>query len=460
MRHSFGQRQSQRVSITTKIDPRVVLTSQVLQLNCNELSQMVESEMLENPALERIDELNDPITDEEVMEVVAPGELSGDHSYDTIRSTPQDAGTAPDWVDLTAAADSLCDSLLAQLHSALEEEHWLLADYFVGSIDDRGYLSTTVEEAALDCNCSLERATAVLAVLQNCEPPGIGATDLRECLMLQLRDPATETERLARLLLTRHWDHLVKTSKTSIQKKLKIPIEEIEDAFEVILKLRPHPTDGFRRQAGPARAERSPAATPDLIIEHTESGWKIEAAGPSHQAFRVSSVYTEELEKLDAKYKGHSGERRHIAEHINRAEWFLGALTSRQQLLTNIAKHLIEHQAGFLKTGDYRFLEPMTRSKMASIIGAHESTVSRAAKGKFLRIASGDVISFEVLFKPALKVQKMIEEILRHENPNSPLSDERISEILAEQGVKVARRTVNKYRDRHKLLSSRHRKSA
>ncbi|HLO98784.1 MAG TPA: hypothetical protein VK171_09345, partial [Fimbriimonas sp.] len=122
--------------------------------------------------------------------------------------------------------------------------------------------------------------------------------------------------------------------------------------------------------------------------------------------------------------------------------------------------YLIENQSGFVSTGDAAFLQPLTRTQMARDLGMHESTISRATQGKFAQLANGEVISFEVFFKPALRIQKMIEEILATENPDNPLSDERIAQILAGKGVQVARRTVNKYRDRTKLLSSRKRRSA
>lgn len=128
--------------------------------------------------------------------------------------------------------------------------------------------------------------------------------------------------------------------------------------------------------------------------------------------------------------------------------------------MRRIGQYLIERQHGFVSTGEYRFLVPLTRCQMAQDLGTHESTVSRATNRKFVQLANGEVVPFEVFFKPALRVQKLIEEILATENPDSPLSDESIARILDAQGIKVARRTVNKYRDRNRMLSSRRRKSA
>jgi RNA polymerase sigma-54 factor len=125
-----------------------------------------------------------------------------------------------------------------------------------------------------------------------------------------------------------------------------------------------------------------------------------------------------------------------------------------------MGRYLVLKQGGFISTGDYQFLKSLTRSKLAKDLGVHESTISRATNGKFCQLPNGEIVSFEVFFKPALRVQKMIEEILSYENPSNPLSDERIREMLAEKGVQVARRTVNKYRSRTKMLSSRQRRSA
>jgi RNA polymerase sigma-54 factor len=132
----------------------------------------------------------------------------------------------------------------------------------------------------------------------------------------------------------------------------------------------------------------------------------------------------------------------------------------RKRTLMRIGQYLIEKQGGFVSTGNASFLQSLTRSQMAHDLELHESTISRATQGKYVQLANGETVSFEVFFKAALRVQKMIEEILATENPDNPLSDERIAQILAEKGVVVARRTVNKYRDRTKLLSSRKRRSA
>jgi RNA polymerase sigma-54 factor len=460
MRLGAGQSQQQRQQQQGKVDPKIILTSHVLQLSSYELETLIESELIENPALEWIEDQSDPITDEEILSQVAPAELkTSEYSYDTQKSTPADAGTAPDWVDLTADTESLPDFLTGQLRVALAKKDWHVIDYLVGSLDDNGYLKTSVEEVALHCEITLEEAEAAIKLLQSCEPPGVGAADLQECLSLQLRNPKTEAERLARVLLVKYWDELVTRSLSAIQKKSQAPEELIEEALAVILELQPFPVESLNTGHDHLEVKSNPAR-PDLKIRHTETGWEIESFGPSSHNLRVASAYTTRLAKLKTQTGDTADEKRHILEQIASAERFLEALGNRQSHLKRIGEHLIESQAGFLKTGDYLFLKPLTRSQLAKDIDLHESTVSRATAEKYLQIATGEVVPFEVLFKPALRIQKMIEEILLHENPNSPLSDEQISKILAEKGVRVARRTVNKYRDRNRLLSSRYRRTA
>lgn len=447
-------------NLQARIDPKIVLSSQILQLNSMELEQAVESELMENPALERVDESEDPVTHEEILRTVAPDELmpSGGN-YEAMRSLPND-GESTDWTDLAHSMDSLWDHLLGQMHTRLPRELHRLADYFVGSINDRGYLTISIEEAALDCNSTLEEAEEVFNTLRECEPAGVGATDLRDCLLLQLRHPESDEERLARRLLAKEWDDLVARNTRSIVRKVKVDPDLVDRAFEVILQLNPFPGETFKAHRAPSRQTKSHTASPDVRLTLTESGWVVEVPGARAGALQISRTYEVRMTQLRGTGRENSDERRHIVEFVDRAQRFLEALAQRRQQLLNIGRYLVEKQAGFVMTGDYKFLTNLTRSQMAKDLGVHESTISRATNGKFLQISNGEVVSFDVLFKPALRIQKMIEEILAHENPDNPLSDERIAEILAQKGVKVARRTVNKYRDRKKLLSSRHRRTA
>ncbi|HXH62220.1 MAG TPA: RNA polymerase factor sigma-54 [Fimbriimonadaceae bacterium] len=459
MRHGLGAHQSAKLTTSTKVDPRIVLSSQVLQFSQPDLLQAIERELDENPALERIDEPDAPVTDEEVLRAVAPAELKR-HSpdYEGARSLPTEQQV--DWVDLTPSNDSLWDHLRAQIYPQTDPGLRTLVDYLVGSVNDRGYLTCTVEDAALDCKVSLEDSQKVLKLLQSCEPAGVGATSVRECLLLQLRDAQTESDRMARFMVKNCWDELVARNAQAIQRKFKADPDLIEAGFDAILALNPFPGEGYAIHNHQGSRDKTSPALPDLQFTLDEAGWLIEVQGPSPLSLRVSRAYLRRQGQLDDMRRPPRDEKRHVDEFVGRAKLFKEALEQRAQLLADMGRYLVTKQGGFISTGDYQFLKPLTRTQLARDLEVHESTISRATNGKFCQLPNGEIVSFEVFFKPALRVQKMIEDILNYENPSNPLSDERIREMLAEKGVKVARRTVNKYRTRIKQLSSRQRRSA
>lgn len=460
MRNGLRQSTGTRLNQSQRVDPKVVLGSHMLQLSGIELEQLIQSELMENPALERLDDYEESISIEEILESVAPQELKpGSSDREVQRSQPSDT-PAVDWLDLAASDDSLWDHLLAQMRVQVEDHQQDLVTYLVGSINERGYLTCTVEDVALDCETSLEEAQTVLDMLRECEPAGVGAADLRDCLILQLRSAQTDAERLARIILKKNWEELVTRDKKSIARIYSIDDETAEAAFEVILELNPFPGETFsRRTSSNSNKHKTIPAQPDIIITLEEAGYLIEVPGASPIHLRVNPEYENRQSKLKKTRRPDPAEVRHLNEFVERAHRFIDALTQRRQQLARIGKYLVENQGGFVRTGEYRFLMPLTRSQVAKGLGVHESTISRATAGKFVQIVNGDVVSFEVFFKPALRIQKMIEEILETENPSSPLSDERIAQMLEDKGVSVARRTVNKYRDRTKLLSSRLRRS-
>lgn len=445
---------------TLRIDPRVILGSQLLQLAQPELEAAIQNELMENPALERLGDDGDELTQETILRTIAPRELgpsSDDREF--LKSLPNDSGDA-DWTDFASGEDSLIDHLRAQLLPRLAAKHRGLGEYLIGSLDERGYLTSAIEEAALDCGCSLDDAQRVLAHLQDCEPAGIGATTLQECLILQLRHDDTIEGKLARTILRNYFDEFRDRNVRPIMRRYRVLPEVVEQAFNLILSLTPFPTEGFGMHAGPSRDPRGSAARPDIAFRRSENGWEIDVLGPEATTLFVSRAYLERQQRLREMANAPRDERAHVNEYVERAQRFIGALEQRRLTMGRVGRYLLERQSGFIETGEYRFLTSMTRTQLARALDLHESTISRATMGKFVQIANGEVVPFEAFFKPALRVQKMIEEILAHENPNAPLSDERIAQMLAERGVVVARRTVNKYRDRTKLLSSRRRRTA
>lgn len=453
---NLGTRTGTDVSL--RIDPRVVLGSHLLRLTQTDLVQAIEAELAENPALEQLQDDFEPLEDHHILKSLAPSRLRlASEDYEFSRSSSDDDGHV-DWTDLTASAPCLRDHLVAQLHPKLPEKFRRLADYVVDSLNEKGYLEEPDEEIALATDEDLDHVELVVRALQSCEPPGIGARNLVECLLLQLRTADTLEQRLARTILRTRIDDFLARRVMKIARRYNVMPDVVENAFEEIAKLTPFPVEGFRERTG--LTQQSSIASPDLVISRSDQGWLVEVKGPELQSFQISRPYLQRAKELRNPTGDQKDEKRHIQHYVQRANDFLYSLQQRKSTLQRIGEYLLQKQVSFLNTGSYRFLQPLTRSQMAADLGIHESTVSRATADKFVQIPTGGIVSFDIFFKPALRVQKMIEEILATENPDNPLSDERIAEILRGQGIEVARRTVNKYRDRTKLLSSRKRRTA
>ncbi len=431
----------------------------MLQLNAVELESTIENELEENPALERLEDPGEPVDPEAVLERLVPeARVPESQDWEFRRSLPSEE--TADWADYVSAEESLADHLKAQMLADLPAELAPVAEYLAESLDERGYLAVSLEEVALATGCSYEDVERVFARLRQCEPAGVGATDLIDCLLLQLRGDASLEGRLARAILRKHVDDLAARNVGKIARRYRVLPEVVEAAFGKILSLNPFPADGTPLVVGPRKPRPSAPACPDLSIRLNGGDWEVVVHGPEPSMFTVSRSYRRRLDELKESLRSCKEERRHVGEFVQRAKDFIESLGNRRKTLHRIGRYLVESQPGFLATGRYQYLRPLTRTKMAEDLGLHESTVSRATMGKFVEISTGEVVPFEVFFKPSLRVRKMIEEILATENPKNPLSDERIAELLAQKGVKIARRTVSKYRHGNRLLSSHHRRSA
>ncbi len=457
MRHSLGT--TQRLESTVRIDPRVVLSSHLLQLAQPELEQAIDAEIAENPALERLQEEFEPLQEEQILRSVAPAELKQrGEDYEWHRSVPLDDEVV-DWTELAADLPNLRDHLVAQLLPKVSSQLSRLAHYVIESLNAKGYLEEADEEIALSASCSLEEVQTVVAALQRCQPPGVGARNLTECLLLQLQCAERVEERLARAILRNCLEDFLARKTMRIARRYGVMPDLVEAAFGVITELIPYPGEEFRMTSHHVR-DRVTAASPDVIFKRSESGWEVEIKGPDPNSLHVSRYYRRRCEELKGAASRDRDEKRHVQTYVQRAQDFISCLEQRRNTLRAVGEYLLREQGGFINTGNYQFLRPLTRTQVAEALGFHESTISRATADKFVQIPCGTILSFDVFFKPALRVQKMIEEILAEENPDHPFSDDRIAELLAERGVHIARRTVNKYRDRTKLLSSRKRRSA
>jgi len=450
--------QRAEVQVSTRVDPKLVLTSTLLQMTQVELEQAVEAELAENPALEVMEQEQEPLDEDTIADqLLLRAGARYSFAEDTVPTKPYDPDDSQDWTDFVVAPVSLADHLRAQLLPMLPERLHALGANVVDAVNDRGYLDMQVEELALSFDATMEDVEEVLEKLQQCEPAGVGARDLRECLLIQLRQMPSEPVRdLALHMVADCWEEFTKQRYSRIGRRYGARPFVVQAAASMVAHLNPFPGEAFRAEWDHFSPSPAPSVTPDVVIRRTDNGYEVEIRGFDPSALTINERYRRLHQQRD---RLSSDERSHVVQYVDRAQNFIASIQQRRRTVRRIVDYLLQTQSGFIATGSYRFLRPLTRMQLAREIGVHESTVSRATMGKFVQLPSQEVVPFEVFFKPALRVQKAIEEILRHENPGCPLSDERISKMLKEQGIEVARRTINKYRERLNILSSRRRRA-
>ena len=477
--------QEQRQIIVQKIDPKIIMANNILQLTAPELQQTIENEIMENPALETLDEVLcdgcciDPSScphcsarkqreNEEIPSRETPD--SGDHEteYETIFGANMiDVDEDFDPVSNLEAEMTLQEHLRGLLRAAIAGEDYWIGEYLIHYLDDKGWLGDTIENIAADLNIEPAKILEVLQVLQSFDPPGVGARDLRECLLLQLRflneeSPNNKVIVWAEAMVDKCWDHVVSFPNRipKVARSLAITQDEVKQAGEFIrTHLNPNPAGQYRPPWTYRPTNHKVSVRPDVTIRRTELGYEVDVMGAEPFSLSVTSSYREVYAQIK-KGVGHHSEdtKKHITEYVERAELFIRNLNQRRHTLRMITKCIIDCQMGYLETGSRQFLRPLTRTQVAKMLNIHESTVSRATANKFVQLPNQDVVGYNIFFNSSLSIKDAIEEIIDEEDATNPLSDQQIADKLRERGISVARRTIVKYREAQKILSSTRRR--
>lgn len=474
------QQQEQRLVVSQRIDPKIILANTILQLNTMELLQSIENELLENPALEAVEEngcdgncampslcpyCSVRTVDENKPD---PPELGDpDENYDSAPSAPS-ADEDYDLVGSLEAELTLPEHLCNQLRTAVSPEDYPLGEYVINSLDEKGWLGDDPEEIACDLNAPVADVMRLLKVVQSFDPPGVGAQNLQECLLLQLHylrnDQTTNSHphliRTAEQMIGDYFEHFWKKRYARLARTLKCSVEEVKAASDYVSKyLNPFPASQFRPPWAYRPSSGRAAIRPDVIIRRGELGYEIEVMGSDAYTLSVNPHYREAYQRIKGSRRSHlDSERKHIADYVERAERFIFNIHLRRQTLRQITKAIVECQNGYLETGSTQFLRPLTRTRIARTLSIHESTVSRATANKFVQLPNQEVVPFDLFFDSSLSTKNAIETIIQREDASNPLSDQQIVDSLKEQGIHVARRTIVKYREQKKILSSTHRR--
>lgn len=452
-----------QVKVGVQASPGLKLLARMLELSVQEMEQLLAQELEENPALELAEDAK-PFTPPFQPIVI---------SYESAEpeADPEDAFAEDDsesWLAIPPL--QLKEHVREQLLLGLPPEQYPIADYLVESLDERGYLNTDIEEVALQLNRTPEEVEQVLRQLQRCDPPGVGARNLQECLLLQLESLMDERSsecqsdlpQIAYRIVKHAWKDLARGRLDLVARRLKLDEATVQRALHFIREqLSPYPANDFHESL--PLLQQTPALEPDIIVRYKKpAGLSVELRGPSPETVRLSPSYAEQyLIMRQQTNPATREEREHIFQYVSRARLFLQAIHQRQQTLKRIADVLVQRQFSFLFTSDPRFLQPMTRAELAEATGLHRSTIGRAVRNKWLQLPSGTLVPLDIFFDASYRVALLIQQIIdEQESAEHPLTDAEIAQKLAEMGIHIARRTVSKYRNRHRILSSRWRERA
>lgn len=448
------------VQMQMKASPALIALNNMLILSTLELQQMIQQEIEDNPALELIES-------DEVLCQRCGRQLSGttcmyclQEDLRMMESEREDFSVVLDDDEfdplmLIAAPLMMSESLLRDVHASLPSEDHFIAEYLIGSLDDQGYLDTSVEEVAATLAVDAERVERILQRLQEVAPVGVGARDVPECLLLQLRRLEGEgiTHPYVERVIKEHWQDLGEHRYGAIAQALAVPYETIVEARDFIRQyLRPYPLERSATDGGTSPSQIT-YLTPDVIIREEEDKLVAEVVESQRYYLRLNPLY-QELSRQPTRGEDAPvtpAEKDHLTQFVGRAQLFLTNLRQRRETIRRIAEFLIQRQEGFIRHG-VRSLSPLTRAEVAASIGVHESTVSRATANKHVQLPSHEVIPFSHFFTASLSVKDVLMELINGEG--RPLTDQELVDLLQQRGFDVARRTVAKYRNQLGILAS------
>jgi RNA polymerase sigma-54 factor len=462
-----GMHQSQNLSLQQVLAPQLQQSLLILQAPLLELRNLVQQEMETNPVLE---ELPDPPKAEDGSERDAASDENFKEEFDKLAKLDEEwrdymaqsasytarSQEAEDkrqfFFDSIPTQETLQQHLMSQLNqTALNTNDRKTAELIIGNIDDNGFLQTKPEEMALNTGIPKEDFEHMLTLIQSFYPPGVGARDLRECLLIQLKRGGRQNS-LEYRIVTDHMQDLGKRRFPEIARRMGITVEQVQKCANNIAQLDPRPGAIFA--AAPQNY-----VLPDVTVEKINGEYQIILNGEQIPHLRISNTYKD----IMAQDGNGSDVKDYIREKIRSGKFLIKSIHQRQQTISNIAHQIVKRQRDFFEQGTSH-LKPMTMVQVADAVGVHETTVSRAISGKYMATPQG-VFEMKYFFTPGYQtatgesmsntsVKEAILDLVKDENGSAPLSDKEIVEILSKRGIPIARRTVAKYRTELNILPS------
>lgn len=480
-------RQQQELKQTQKLSPLQMQVIKLVELNSIELEDRIKQEAEDNPALEMLDahmvhsdedEYDDESRDDGIsQEDLLLGDYSSEDDVPTYQFAYTSKNSDRSFIEYTYSNEAtLSDFLLEQIGLLkFDKKKQLIAEYIVGSLDENGYLQRDLLAIANDLLFQQNMEVTplqledVLYEIQDLDPAGVGARDLQECLLIQLRraEPTPENK-LARKILTDHFEEFTRKHYDKIIEQLAISTDELRLAIEEIVSLNPKPGNVL----GDDMEVAMNAITPDFIVESDNGDISVYLNNTNIPFLRVNNEFSEMLKGYNENKSGMSSDAKQamffMKQKMDSAKWFIDAVRQRQNTLQRTMEAIVKIQYDFFLTEDETQLKPMILKDVAEITGFDISTISRVSNSKYVQTNSG-VYPLKFFFTEAMQnvdgedissheVKLALKRIVDNEDASKPLTDELLTKKLNEEGYVIARRTVAKYREQLSIPVARLRK--
>lgn len=483
LKQGFDLKLGQTLSMTPQLQQAIRL----LQLSSLELQNEIQQALEENPLLQLAEDNEDSRPDAEStselkteansdtpdnndntsLDDTIPDELSIDAEwedvYDTRSSNSDSEGDVNGFLEnQSSGSEGLQEHLLWQIRmSNLTSIDKQIAEALIRSLDDAGYLCDPLEEVFATLSDELpiemEDVEVVLKFIQQLDPIGVGARDLRECLLLQLAHlPESRILFKARHLVEKNLDLLEKRDYKEIGKRLKIEQSELEDIILLLRSLQPRPGSAYSSTA-------ADYIVPDVFVRKFKGAWVVSLNAQVTPNLQVNQFYADMLGQVKSEH-----DASYFKSNLQQARWLIRSVESRNSTLLNVAKAIVERQSAFMQYGE-QAMKPLILRDIAEELEMHESTISRVTTNKYMYTPRG-IFEFKYFFSSQVDtdtgsscsstaIRAMLKKLITEENQHSPLSDNQLTALLNQQGINVARRTVAKYREAMSIPSSHERKA-
>lgn len=471
---------TQEMKLSQKLDFRMIQSLKLLPLNIMQLEQRINEELEMNPMLQ-VDETEEQQTENTKSPADESGKVSGsdesetDHNGDFTEAEwlkYMDDGFEKDYngyeeTDYSVEdrepvhtySRTIADHLTEQLGMVVKNEREReIGEFIIGCINDDGFLELSDEDIARDMEIPVDEVHRMVEIIQQFDPPGVGAHDIRETLLIQLREKGLEGS-IAWTIISGHFRDLTNRRFKELIQALHITEQDIRDSLEVIVQLSPRPGSAFSPPG-------NTSVIPDIMVEKVDDEWIVMLMDRHIPLLTISPSYR----KLLDKNSGTSADtRKYLVEKLNSARWFINSIEQRRSTIIRVARAIVDRQTEFLEHG-ITHLRPMTLQDVADTVGVAVSTVQRVTTGKYIQTPQG-VLELKQFFTQRISsndgsgdfsaktVKEKLKDIISQENPQNPLSDQKLTNLLNQNGIDISRRAVAKYRDDLQIPPARLRKN-